>query len=51
MVAAPGEKVVAEELIAYAKERMANYKVPKYVEVVEAFPRSSLGKVLKRELR
>jgi acyl-CoA synthetase (AMP-forming)/AMP-acid ligase II len=51
VVAAAGAEVDVEALLAYAKERMANYKVPKYVEVVEAFPRSSLGKVLKRELR
>jgi acyl-CoA synthetase (AMP-forming)/AMP-acid ligase II len=51
VIAAPGAVVDVVEVLAYARERLANYKVPKHVEVVEAFPRSSLGKVLKRELR
>jgi acyl-CoA synthetase (AMP-forming)/AMP-acid ligase II len=51
VIAVPGHRVEPEALIAYAEERLANYKVPRHVELVEAFPRSSLGKVLKRELR
>jgi HIP---CoA ligase len=51
VIAVPGQRVEPEALIAYATERLANYKVPRQVELVEAFPRSSLGKVLKRELR
>jgi acyl-CoA synthetase (AMP-forming)/AMP-acid ligase II len=39
------------ELIGFAKERLANYKVPRAVEVVDAFPVNASGKVLKRELR
>jgi len=51
VIAVPGQRIEPEALIAYAEERLANYKVPRHVELVEAFPRSSLGKVLKRELR
>ncbi|NUP46877.1 MAG: AMP-binding protein [Catenulispora sp.] len=51
VIPAPGHELDAEALIKHAGERLANYKVPRHVEVVEAFPRSSLGKVLKRELR
>jgi HIP---CoA ligase len=51
VVPADGAGVDVQELLAFAKAHLANYKVPKYVEVLEAFPRSSLGKVLKRELR
>ena len=51
VIAVPGQRVEPEALLAYARERLANYKVPRHVELVEAFPRSSLGKVLKRELR
>ena len=40
-----------EELIAYAKQRIASYKAPKSVEFVATLPRSPSGKVLKRELR
>ena len=39
------------ELIAYAKERMAHFKVPKSVHFVDDLPRSTAGKLLKRELR
>ena len=39
------------EIIAWCREQMANYKVPRYVEVVDAFPLNPSGKVLKYELR
>jgi acyl-CoA synthetase (AMP-forming)/AMP-acid ligase II len=51
VVARPGASVDPEELIAFSRERMANYKVPRSVEVVEALPRNASGKVLKFELR
>jgi acyl-CoA synthetase (AMP-forming)/AMP-acid ligase II len=41
----------AEELVAFAGERMGKYKVPKTVDFVDALPRNTAGKVLKRELR
>jgi fatty-acyl-CoA synthase len=40
----------AESLIGYCKERMAKFKCPKQVVLCEDFPRTSLGKVRKREL-
>jgi malonyl-CoA/methylmalonyl-CoA synthetase len=40
----------AERLRAWAKERIAPYKVPRDVLVVEALPRNALGKVVKPEL-
>jgi acyl-CoA synthetase (AMP-forming)/AMP-acid ligase II len=40
-----------KKLIAWARDRMANYKVPRYVEICEALPRNALGKVLKADLR
>ena len=40
-----------DELIAWARERMANYKVPRRIEVVDALPRNATGKVLKYVLR
>lgn len=45
-----GAEVDADELIAFARERLANYKVPRYVEFVDALPVSAAGKVLKRDL-
>jgi acyl-CoA synthetase (AMP-forming)/AMP-acid ligase II len=46
-----GATVDAQELIAWARERLANYKVPRYVEVVDRLPTNAIGKVLKYELR
>jgi long-chain acyl-CoA synthetase len=43
--------VSAQSLIAYCKEHMAHYKVPRKVEFVSELPLSSVGKVLRRELR
>ncbi len=39
------------EVIAWARDRMANFKVPRRVVVVDAFPTNASGKVLKHELR
>ena len=43
--------VTADEVIAYARERLANFKVPRQVEMRESLPRNLGGKVLKTELR
>ncbi len=40
-----------DDVIAFAKERLANFKVPRHVELVDALPRNLSGKVLKTELR
>ena len=42
---------VASGLAEWARERLANYKVPRVVRLVEALPVNAAGKVLKRELR
>jgi acyl-CoA synthetase (AMP-forming)/AMP-acid ligase II len=47
----PGLTVTAEEVIEYAREHIANYKVPRRVEIVSSFPLNATGKVLKTELR
>ena len=46
----PGATVTGEELVAWGKEQMANYKYPRIVEVVENLPMTATGKILKREL-
>ena len=45
-----GAMVDAEELIAWCRERMANYKVPRSVVLRESFPLNATGKVMKDEL-
>ena len=47
----PGADLDADALIAWCRERMANYKVPRHVQVVDALPLNASGKVLKYELR
>ena len=46
-----GAEVDPDEVVAWAKGRMANYKVPAEVRVVDALPLNASGKVLKFELR
>lgn len=46
-----GARVDPDEVIAWARERMANFKAPRRVEVVDALPTNPSGKVLKHELR
>ncbi|MEJ7636308.1 long-chain-fatty-acid--CoA ligase [Aeromicrobium sp.] len=47
----PDQSASPEELIAYARERLASYKSPSSIDVVEALPRNPSGKILKRDLR
>ena len=53
VVARPGASTtdLAADLVAFARDHMANYKVPRYVDVVDALPTNASGKVLKTELR
>ena len=46
-----GATIDRDDLIAWCRERMANYKVPRHVEVVDALPLNASNKVLKTELR
>jgi acyl-CoA synthetase (AMP-forming)/AMP-acid ligase II len=46
-----GATVDPEELVAWCRDEMANYKAPRYVEVVDALPLNASNKVLKYELR
>jgi long-chain acyl-CoA synthetase len=51
VVLAPDAAVSVDELVAFARERLAGYKLPRSVEFVDELPHSPAGKVLKRELR
>ena len=44
-------KVTPEELIEFCKQRMANYKYPRQIEIMEELPKTPTGKFLRRELR
>lgn len=43
--------LTAEELIAYARQELTGYKVPKDIEFRDELPKSNVGKILRRELR
>ncbi|MGY1653324.1 AMP-binding enzyme [Geodermatophilus sp. SYSU D01119] len=51
VVPASGATVTLDELRDFCADRLAGYKTPRSLEVVEALPLSAAGKVLKRELR
>ncbi|MDQ0961088.1 acyl-CoA synthetase (AMP-forming)/AMP-acid ligase II [Streptomyces sp. B4I13] len=51
VVRRPGAVSTSDDLIAWSRREMANYKVPRSVEFVSALPRNAGGKVLKGELR
>jgi long-chain acyl-CoA synthetase len=47
----PGQEIDPSEIKQWVKERMARYKVPQYVEIIDQLPRNPGGKVVKSELR
>jgi len=47
----PGQSVNAEEIIALCKDQLGSIMAPKSVDFIELLPRSSAGKVLKKDLR
>ncbi|WP_328748209.1 FadD3 family acyl-CoA ligase [Streptomyces sp. NBC_00285] len=51
VVRRPHSVLTADDLIAWARREMANYKVPRTVEFVAELPRNASGKVVKGELR
>ena len=48
---AAGEKVAVDELAVYAAERLAPYKRPAEIHILESLPAAPTGKILKKELR
>ncbi|WP_454761123.1 fatty acid--CoA ligase [Caulobacter segnis] len=51
VAAKPGVTPDAADIIAFARTRIAGFKVPKSVDFVEVLPRNASGKILRRELR
>ena len=47
----PGAEVSEQELIGFAKEQMAAYKYPRSIEFLDELPKTTTGKILRRELR
>jgi acyl-CoA synthetase (AMP-forming)/AMP-acid ligase II len=51
VVLKPGATATADELIGFARSRIAGYKLPKSIDFIPELPRNPSGKILKRELR
>lgn len=51
LVLKPGANVSLSDLTAFCQERLARFKHPRSVVALDALPRNSMGKVLRRELR
>lgn len=51
VVLKPGQTATEEEVIAFCREKLTAYKVPKMVEFRESLPKSAVGKVLRKILR
>ncbi len=50
IVVKPGETLTKEEIRAFTKEKLAAYKVPTHVEFRDELPKTTVGKILRREL-
>ncbi|MBH9647483.1 AMP-binding protein [Burkholderia vietnamiensis] len=50
VVLAPDATVGEAEIVAHCRANLAGYKVPKQIRVVERLPKSTVGKILRREL-
>ena len=46
----PGASIDEEKFLAYARENLAGYKRPKRIVLIDALPKSPVGKILRREL-
>ncbi|MCP5068483.1 MAG: long-chain fatty acid--CoA ligase [bacterium] len=46
-----GEVTDSEELIAFCRQRLARFKVPKAIDILDELPKSGVGKILRRALR
>ncbi|MEN9507075.1 MAG: hypothetical protein RI958_3001, partial [Actinomycetota bacterium] len=51
VVRAAGADVSEQDVIDYARERLARFKCPTSVDWVDALPRNPSGKILKKDLR
>ena len=45
------DRVTADDIIEWSRDQMANYKVPRAVEIVDELPLNATGKVMKDALR
>jgi len=46
----PGQSITKEEIVKYLRDRLAHYKVPKYVQFIDDLPKNSVGKIVRAEV-
>ena len=51
VVRSPGSSLTSDQIIAFAREHLASYKVPRSIDFATELPRTGSGKLLKRQLR
>ena len=51
LVLKPGQSLDKATVVGWCSERLARFKVPADIAIIDALPRNATGKVLKRELR
>jgi HIP---CoA ligase len=51
VIARKGRSITADDVVAFSRANMANYKAPRHVHIVDELPLNATGKVLKNELR
>jgi acyl-CoA synthetase (AMP-forming)/AMP-acid ligase II len=51
VVLRPGAELTDDDIIAFARQHLASYKVPRSISYMDELPRTGSGKILKRELR
>jgi long-chain acyl-CoA synthetase len=51
VVRAQGASVTADEILAYCRANLTGYKMPRHISFIDTLPKSTVGKILRRELR
>ena len=51
IVLKPGESATDKEIVAFCKEKLTGYKIPRLIEFRDALPKSAVGKILRKILR
>ncbi|MCB1704159.1 MAG: long-chain-fatty-acid--CoA ligase [Halioglobus sp.] len=51
VVTRPGMTLVVEEMVEFCRDKIAGYKIPRQLEIIDALPRNPSGKILKKVLR
>lgn len=46
----PGSDLEADDVTSWARERLSAYKIPRVVQFIDALPKGSTGKILKRSI-